>query len=146
MKILQINASARREGANSTRVANRVVERLVAANPGATVTLRDLATHPLPVLDEVALGALFTPAGQRSAEQTVLAARFDGGRQIGRRTILHRCRRRCFTGRYNGRTGGQGKQRNKRDSDGEKAANQLHKWTPDNQPIGAWKWIAYCRT
>jgi len=77
MKILQINASARREGANSTRVANRVVERLVAANPGATVTLRDLATHPLPVLDEVALGALFTPAGQRSAEQTVLAARFD---------------------------------------------------------------------
>jgi FMN-dependent NADH-azoreductase len=77
MKILQINASARREGANSTRVANRVVERLLAANPGATVTLRDLAAHPLPVLDEVALGALFTPADQRSAEQAALAARFD---------------------------------------------------------------------
>ncbi|BDI03812.1 FMN-dependent NADH-azoreductase [Sphaerotilus microaerophilus] len=77
MKILQINASARREGANSTRVANRVVERLLAANPGATVTLRDLAAEPLPVLDEVALGALFTPADQRSAEQAALAARFD---------------------------------------------------------------------
>ena len=31
MKILQINASARREGANSTKVANRVTERLQAA-------------------------------------------------------------------------------------------------------------------
>ncbi|MDP3925139.1 MAG: NAD(P)H-dependent oxidoreductase, partial [Hydrogenophaga sp.] len=43
MNILQINASARREGANSTQVANRVVERLQAANPAATLTLRDLA-------------------------------------------------------------------------------------------------------
>ena len=77
MKILQINASARREGANSTKLANRITERLLAANPGATVTVRDLAAEPLPVLDEVALGALFTPAEQRSAEQAALAARFD---------------------------------------------------------------------
>ncbi len=77
MKILQINASARREGANSTKVANRVTERLLAANPGATVTVRDLAAEPLPVLDEAGLGALFTPAGQRNAEQAALAARFD---------------------------------------------------------------------
>jgi len=77
MNILQINASARRHGANSTRLANRVVERLLAANPGAQVTLRDLAHDPLPVLDEAALGALFTPAEQRSAEQAALAARFD---------------------------------------------------------------------
>jgi len=77
MKILQINASARREGANSTKVANRVTERLLAANPGATVTVRDLAAEPLPVLDEAGLGALFTPAEQRSAEQAALAARFD---------------------------------------------------------------------
>ncbi|MEN9475900.1 MAG: FMN-dependent NADH-azoreductase [Pseudomonadota bacterium] len=48
MKILQINASARREGANSTKVANRVTERLQAAHPGATVTLRDLAANPVP--------------------------------------------------------------------------------------------------
>ena len=77
MKILQINASARREGANSTKLANRITERLLAANPGATVTVRDLAAEPLPVLDEVALGALFTPAAQRSAEQAALAARLD---------------------------------------------------------------------
>ncbi|MDR3367669.1 NAD(P)H-dependent oxidoreductase [Rhodoferax sp.] len=69
MNILQINASARREGANSTRVANSVTARLQAANPGATLTLRDLAATPHPVLDEAALGALFTPADKRDAEQ-----------------------------------------------------------------------------
>jgi len=69
MKILQINASARREGANSTRLANAIVDRLKAANPNAQVTLRDLAVTPHPMLDEAALGALFTPADQRTAEQ-----------------------------------------------------------------------------
>ena len=77
MKILQINASARREGANSTKVANRVTERLQAANPGATVTLRDLAVQPVPALDEAMLGALFTPAEQRSAEQAAAVAGYD---------------------------------------------------------------------
>ena len=62
MKILQINASARRDGANSTRVANRVVERLQAAHADAVVTRRDFASNSHPVLDEAALGALFTPA------------------------------------------------------------------------------------
>ena len=69
MSILQINASARREGANSTRLANAIVDRLKAANPNAQVTLRDLAVTPHPMLDEAALGALFTPADQRTAEQ-----------------------------------------------------------------------------
>ncbi|MDZ4239743.1 MAG: NAD(P)H-dependent oxidoreductase [Hydrogenophaga sp.] len=77
MNILQINASARREGANSTQVANRVVERLQAANPAATLTLRDLAVTPHPVLDEAALGALFTPAEQHTAEQAARVALDD---------------------------------------------------------------------
>ena len=77
MKILQINASARREGANSTRVANTIVARLQAANPGAQLTLRDLAVTPHPVLDEAALGALFTSADQRSAEQSARVALDD---------------------------------------------------------------------
>ncbi|MEN9316140.1 MAG: hypothetical protein RIS35_2533 [Pseudomonadota bacterium] len=77
MKILQINASARREGANSTVVANRIVDRLKAANPTATVTLRDLAANPHPVLDEAALGALFTPADKRSPEQAARVALDD---------------------------------------------------------------------
>ena len=77
MKILQINASPRREAGNSTKLANSVSERLVAAHPGSTVTLRDLGTTPVTVLDETALGALFTPAEQRSAEQAAVVAEYD---------------------------------------------------------------------
>ena len=77
MKILQINASARREGANSTKLANTVTERLKAAHPAATVTLRDLAATPVTVLDEAALGALFTLAEQRSATQAAVVAEYD---------------------------------------------------------------------
>ena len=77
MNILQINASARREGANSTRIANAIVARLRQAQPSARVTLRDLAVTPHPVLDEAALGALFTPADQRSAEQAARVALDD---------------------------------------------------------------------
>jgi len=77
MNILQINTSARREGANSTRLANTVVARLQAANPGASLTLRDLAATPHPVLDEAALGARFTPADQRTPEQAARVALDD---------------------------------------------------------------------
>lgn len=77
MKILQINSSARSAGANSTRLADAITTRLKAANPGAVVELRDLAAHPHPVLDEAALGALFTPAEQRSPEQAARVALDD---------------------------------------------------------------------
>ena len=77
MHILQINASARRDGANSTRVADQITARLQAANPGATLTLRDLAVTPHPLLDEAALGALFTPPEQRTPEQAARVALDD---------------------------------------------------------------------
>ncbi len=73
VNILQINSSARSwtngQGSQSTRLASELVERLRAANPGAALTLRDLTANPHPALDESALGALFTPAEARSAEQ-----------------------------------------------------------------------------
>lgn len=77
MKILQINSSARVEGANSTRLANTVTARLQAKHPGATVTVRDLAVTPHPVLDAAALGALFTPSDQRTPEQAARVALDD---------------------------------------------------------------------
>ncbi|HWS76106.1 MAG TPA: NAD(P)H-dependent oxidoreductase, partial [Quisquiliibacterium sp.] len=77
MKILQINASARSEGANSTRLADAITARLKALHPDAVVELRDLARDPHPVLDEAALGALFTPADKRSAEQAARVALDD---------------------------------------------------------------------
>jgi FMN-dependent NADH-azoreductase len=40
MNILQVNSSARTEGAHSTTLANALVERFRADNPGAAVTAR----------------------------------------------------------------------------------------------------------
>jgi FMN-dependent NADH-azoreductase len=77
MKILQINASARSVGANSTRLADAITARLSAQHPAAVVELRDLASAPHPVLDEPALGALFTPAEQRTPEQAARVALDD---------------------------------------------------------------------
>ena len=77
MNILQINGSARLNGSNSTRVADAITARLKARNPEATVELRDLARDPHPVLDEAALSALFTPADQRTPEQSARVALDD---------------------------------------------------------------------
>jgi FMN-dependent NADH-azoreductase len=77
MNILQINSSARREGSYSTRLADRIVARLREADPEATLTVRDLTATPHPILDEAALGALFTPAAQRTVEQAARVAQDD---------------------------------------------------------------------
>jgi len=77
MNILQVNSSARREGSQSTRLANHLVQRLRDANPEATVTVRDLTADPHPVLDETALTALFTPAAQHTLEQAARVALDD---------------------------------------------------------------------
>ena len=77
MNILQINTSARSNGSISTQVAGKIVARLQAANPQATLTVRDLTRNPHPVLDEAALGALFTPAENRVADQAARVALDD---------------------------------------------------------------------
>jgi FMN-dependent NADH-azoreductase len=77
MKVLQINSSARAEGSHSTKLANALVERLRASQADAAVTVRDLGRTPHPMLDEVALQALFTPAGQRTPEQAARVALDD---------------------------------------------------------------------
>ena len=77
MKILQVHSSARRDASHSSALANRIVERLRNDAPGAMVTVRDLGADPHPVLDEAALGALFTPAAQRTPEQAARVALDD---------------------------------------------------------------------
>ena len=76
MKILQVNASARRDG-NSTRVANTITERLRAENPEAELITRDLAASPHPALDEGALTALTSPIDARGPEQVARVALDD---------------------------------------------------------------------
>lgn len=81
MNVLQINSSARHfsngQGSQSTRLATELVAGLVAAQPHANVTVRDLTSNPHPVLDETALGALFTPPEHRTPEQAARVALDD---------------------------------------------------------------------
>lgn len=73
MNVLQINSSARTTGSHSTRLAGDIAQRLGEA----TLTVRDLGKNPLPALDEAALGALFTPADQRTPAQAARVAQDD---------------------------------------------------------------------
>jgi FMN-dependent NADH-azoreductase len=81
MHILQVNSSARvfenGQGSHSSRLASELVAGLRSAHPEATLTVRDLARQPHPVLDEAALGALFTAPEARSAEQAARVALDD---------------------------------------------------------------------
>lgn len=77
MNILEILSSARAGNSHSTRVAHAVVERLQQGNAQAGIRVRDLGRTPHPLLDEAALGALFTPAEQRTPEQQARIALDD---------------------------------------------------------------------
>ena len=77
MNILQINSSARRHASNSTRLADHIVTRLRETDPQATLVVRDVDRQAHPILDELALEALFTPASQRTAEQAARVALDD---------------------------------------------------------------------
>ena len=81
MNILQINSSIRAAGSHSKQLAQKIVERLITASAEAhvvaQVVARDLAQTPHPVLDEVALQALFTPAEHRTNEQQARVALDD---------------------------------------------------------------------
>lgn len=67
-KILRIDASARLEGSVSRDLNDKIVARFEAEGPVA-VTHRDLAKTDLPLLDGEWIGANFTPADDRTAEQ-----------------------------------------------------------------------------
>ncbi len=77
MKLLQINSSARVQGAHSSQLANQLREKLLAQDPDVQVQIRDLAITPAAALDETTLHALFTPAAQRTAEQAARVALDD---------------------------------------------------------------------
>lgn len=75
--ILQLNASLSPQG-QSDQLADRFVAALLASQPDAQLTVRDLAVEPLPHLGAAEVGAFFTPAASRSAEQQALVALSDG--------------------------------------------------------------------
>ena len=77
MNILHITSSVRGADSESTRLTQLVIDKLLAANPGASVVRRDFGAQPHPLLDGAAVGALFTPAEQRSAAQAARVALDD---------------------------------------------------------------------
>ncbi|MFL9925007.1 FMN-dependent NADH-azoreductase [Herbaspirillum lusitanum] len=75
--LLQIDSSARTNGSISRQLTASFAQQWQAKNAGGTVVHRDLAAEALPHVTEALLGAYFTPAEQRSAEQQSLIALSD---------------------------------------------------------------------
>ena len=74
--ILRVESSIKGEASVSRRLTDRITARLEAANPGASVTLRDLSKG-VPQIDGAWIGAVFTPAEARNPEQAKIAAYSD---------------------------------------------------------------------
>ncbi|WP_374357801.1 FMN-dependent NADH-azoreductase [Pseudoduganella danionis] len=67
--LLHIDSSVRQQGSLSRQLGGEFLAKWQAANPDGKVVTRDLAANPVPHLTEQMLGAYFTPAEQRNAEQ-----------------------------------------------------------------------------
>lgn len=74
--ILRVDSSIKGEAAVSRRLTNRIIDRLLVANPAAKVVNRDLAAGMAPI-DGDWLGAVFTEADQRNEAQASTAAYAD---------------------------------------------------------------------
>lgn len=75
--LLSISSSIFGDQGNSSQLATEFVRRWQARNPQGTVIHRDVGSSPLPHLDSNRVGAFFTPAEQRSAEQQAIVAQSD---------------------------------------------------------------------
>jgi FMN-dependent NADH-azoreductase len=67
--VLYINSSVRSSGSLSRQLSAEFIAKWKAAHPADTIVERDLASHPVPHLSEEMMGAFFTPAEQRNAQQ-----------------------------------------------------------------------------
>lgn len=74
--ILLVTSSPRGDASHSTRVATELAQRL-AATPGSTLAVRDLARDPLPNIDAAFASGIGKPAGERSAAQAAAVAASD---------------------------------------------------------------------
>lgn len=75
--LLHIDSSARYTGSLTRQLSAAYVEQWQAKNAGGKVVQRDLASNILPHITEAMIGAYFTPADQRSAEQQAIIAESD---------------------------------------------------------------------
>jgi FMN-dependent NADH-azoreductase len=75
--VLYINSSVRQTGSLSRQLSAEFIAKWQAAHPSDTIVERDLAASPVPHLTEQMMGAFFTPAGQRNAEQASIVKTSD---------------------------------------------------------------------
>src|SRR6201996_6422843 len=75
--LLQINSSVFSQGGQSSQLADHYVATWKAARPNGKVLTRDLAANEIPHLGGATVGAFFTPADKRSAEQQAAIALSD---------------------------------------------------------------------
>ena len=75
-QILRIDSSIKADASVSRRLTDRVMAQLLAAHPGAGVTVRDLSGG-VPAIDGAWIGAVYTPAEARDADQARIAAYSD---------------------------------------------------------------------
>ena len=76
-KVLQINSSITGDNSVSRELSKELVVRLAQVSGGIELIERDFSKQPVPHLDGARLGALFTPAENRSAEQSEAVAFAD---------------------------------------------------------------------
>lgn len=75
--LLQLNTSIFSDGGQSSQLAQRFVAAWRANNPGAGVTVRDLAREPVPHLDAARFAAFIAKPDERNSEQHAAAAESD---------------------------------------------------------------------
>ena len=76
MHILHIISSPR-PASFSIQLGHQIIEKLLAAHPGSTVSERNLAAHPLPHLEEAYLQSLYTPPANHTPAQQVAMRHSD---------------------------------------------------------------------
>ena len=69
MNILHIDSSPRFGESVSRQLSRDIVDRLQAASPGSTVTVRDVVAEPLPFADHEMITAYYTPPAQLTDAQ-----------------------------------------------------------------------------
>ena len=74
--ILSVQSSARVDGSYSRKLSARLIEKLLAANPGAKLVERDVS-RDMPHIDDAWLAANWTPAADRSDAQNAALAMSD---------------------------------------------------------------------
>jgi len=74
MNLLQINTSPRSGDSMSTKFANQIVEKIQSQHKDVQLDVLDLGQKTHAILDEMSIGALFTPANARSEAQKARVA------------------------------------------------------------------------